>query len=104
MKQATARKLRQFSYVVQLTADVRYISCENNVVADCFCRPPDLNALCNEVQAVDFIAISRAQQTDDSVITLMKGFRIFMLTSLAPYRFPTVTLTFCPSSAVSPDT
>ena len=35
MKQATARQLRQLSYVAQLTADVRYISGENNVVADC---------------------------------------------------------------------
>ena len=59
MKQATARQLRQLSYVAQLTTDVRYISGENNVVADCLSRPPDLNALCNEVQAVDFTAMSR---------------------------------------------
>ena len=70
MKQATARQLRRLSYVAQLTADVRYISGENNVVADCLSRPPDLNALCNEVQAVDFTAMSRAQQTDDSIITI----------------------------------
>ena len=72
MKQATARQLRQLSYVAQLTADVRYISGENNVVADCLSRPPDLNALCNAVQAVDFTAMSRAQQTDDSIITLLR--------------------------------
>ena len=35
MKQATARQLLQLSYVAQLTADVRHISGENNVVADC---------------------------------------------------------------------
>ena len=45
MELATARQLRQLSYVAQLTADVRYISGENNVVADCLSRPPDLNAL-----------------------------------------------------------
>ena len=72
MKQATARQLRQFSYVAQLNADMRYISGENNVVADCLSRPPDLNALCNEVQAVDFAAMSRAQQTGDSIITLLR--------------------------------
>ena len=72
MKQATARQLRQLSYVAQLTADVKYISGENNIVADCLSRPPDLNALCNEVQAVDFAAMSRPQQTDDSIITLLK--------------------------------
>ena len=72
MKQATARQLRQLSYVAQLTADVRYISGENNVVADCLNRPPDLNALCNEVQAVNFAAMSRTQQTDDSIITLLR--------------------------------
>ena len=72
MKQATARQLRQLSYVAQLTADVRYIFGENNVVADCLSRPPDLNVLCNEVQTVDFAAMSRAQQTDDSIITLLR--------------------------------
>ena len=72
LKQATARQLRQLSYVAQLTADVRYISGENNVVADCLSRPPNLNALCNKVQAVDFAATSRAQQTDDSIITLLR--------------------------------
>ena len=41
LKQATARQLRQLSYVVQLTADVKYISGENNVVADCLSQPPD---------------------------------------------------------------
>ena len=60
MKQATARRLRQFSYVAQLAADVRYISGKNNVVAHCLSRPSDLNALCNEAQAVDFAAMSRA--------------------------------------------
>ena len=72
MKQATARELRQLSYVAQLTANVRHISGKNNVVADCLSQPPDLNALCNEVQAVDFAAMSRAQQTDDSIITLLR--------------------------------
>ena len=71
MKQAIARQLRQLSYVAQLTTDVRYISGENNV-ADCLSRPPDLNALGNEDQAVDFAAISRAQQIDDSIITLLR--------------------------------
>ena len=72
MKQATARQLRQLSYVAQLTANVKYISGENNVVADCLNRPPDLNILCNEFQTVDFAAMSRAQQTDDSIITLLR--------------------------------
>ena len=72
LKQATARQLRQLSYVAQLTADVRYISGENDVVADCLSRPPDLNALCNEVQAVDSTAMSRAQQTNDAIITLLR--------------------------------
>ena len=71
MKQATARQLRQLLPVAQLTADVRYISDENNVV-NCLSRPPDINALCNEAQAVDFAVISRAQQTDDSIITLLR--------------------------------
>ena len=53
--------------------DVRYISGENNVVADCLSRPADLNALCNKVQAVDFAAMNRAQQTDDSITTLLKA-------------------------------
>ena len=61
MKQATARQLRQLSFIAQLTADVRFISDENDVVADYLSRPPDLNALCHEVQAVDFTAMSRAQ-------------------------------------------
>ena len=51
---------------------MKYISGKNSVVTDCLSRPPDLNALCNEVQAVDFAAISRAQQTDDSNITLLR--------------------------------
>ena len=51
---------------------MRYISGKNNVVADCLSRPPDLNALCNEVQAVNFTAMSRAQQTDDLIITLLR--------------------------------
>ena len=51
---------------------MRYISGKNNVVAVCLSRPPDLNSLCNEVQAVDFAAMSRAQQTDDSIITLLR--------------------------------
>ena len=72
MKQATARQLRQTSYVAQLTANVRHISGENNFVADCLSRTPDLNAFCNEVQAVDFAAMSRAQQTDDSINTLLR--------------------------------
>ena len=74
MKQATARQLRQLSYVAQLTADVKYISGENNAIANCLSRPPDLNALCNEVQAVDFAALSRTQQTDDSIITLLRTY------------------------------
>ena len=72
MKQATARQLRQLSYVAQLTANVRYISGENNVVVDCLSRPPNLNALCNEVQAVNFATMSRAQQTDDSISILLR--------------------------------
>ena len=72
IKQATARQLHQLSYVAQLTADMKYIFGENNVVTDCLSRPPDLNALCNIVQAVDFAAMSRAQQTDDSIITLLR--------------------------------
>ena len=73
MKQATARQLRQLSYVAQLTADVRYIFDENNVVTDCLSRPSDLNALCHEVQAVDFVAMSRAQQIHDSIVTLLRN-------------------------------
>ena len=71
MKQATARQLRQLSSVAQLIADVRHIFGENNVVAGCLSRPLNLNALCNEVQAVNFVAMSRAQQTDDSIIILL---------------------------------
>ena len=59
MKHATARQLRQVSYVAQLTTDIRYTSGENNVVTDCLSRPPDLNALCNEVQAVDLRSADR---------------------------------------------
>ena len=70
MKQVTARQLRQLSYVAQLTANVRYVSGKNNVDADCLSQPP--NALWHEVQAVDFAAISRAQQTDNSIITLLR--------------------------------
>ena len=65
VKQATARQLRQLSYVARLTG-------KNNVVADCLSRPSDLNALWHEVQAVDFAAMSRAQQIDDSIITLLR--------------------------------
>ena len=72
MKQATAPQLRQLSYVAKLSADVKYISGENIVVANCLSQLPDLNALCNEVQAVNFAAMSRAQQTDDSIITLLR--------------------------------
>ena len=72
MKQATARQLHQLSYVAQLTADMKYISGKNNVVANCLSRPPDLNALCNEIQVVDFAAVSRVQQTNDSIITLLR--------------------------------
>ena len=72
MKQATARQLRQLSYVAQLAANVRYIFGENNVVSDCLSRPPDLNAWCNKVQVVDCAAMSRAQQTDDSITTLLR--------------------------------
>ena len=70
VKRATARQLRQLSYVARLTANVRYVSGKNNVDADCLSQPP--NALWHEVQAVDFAAMSRAQQIDDSIITLLR--------------------------------
>ena len=71
----------------------------------CFGMRSDIRTFvqtCIKCQQAKVIKHNRAPL--HSLRLLMKCFRIFMLILLAPYRFPMVTLTFCLSSASSPDT
>lgn len=58
-----ARQQRHLAYISEFSTDIRHISGKTNVVADCLSR----TTLNNVVLGIDFVAMAKAQTTDENV-------------------------------------
>lgn len=65
-EKASPRQLRQLDFIGQFTTDLRHISGKDNVVADTLSRVSSISL----PEAIDFCAISEAQQSDPDFKTV----------------------------------
>ena len=70
LRDAPGRRLRQAQYITQFTTDIRYIKGENNVVADCLSRPPNINAIFGNFQSLSLEQIAAEQANDPAIIEI----------------------------------
>ena len=67
------RRVRQFDYILQFTADIRHVKGSANFVADAFSRAA-VDSICTNAPAVvDFQELAQAQRTDTELAELMKS-------------------------------
>lgn len=61
------RQFNQLEFILQFTSDIRHISGEQNIVADCLSRVDSVTA------TIDFASLSRAQEEDEELSGLLQG-------------------------------
>lgn len=66
---ASPRQLRHLDFIAQFTSDIRHVSGEHNVVADCFSRIAPIHA----PQAIDYSRIAEAQATDADLADFVRN-------------------------------
>ena len=67
------RRVRQFDYILQFTADIRHVSGSDNSVADALSRIMVDSVLTNIPSGVDFKKLAEAQATDPELAELVKS-------------------------------
>ena len=66
------RRVRQFDYILQFTADIRHVKGSANSAADALSRAA-VDSICNAPSMVDFQELVQAQTTDTELAELMKS-------------------------------
>lgn len=68
-KNDTPRRIRQLDFILQFCTDIKHISGEENIVADCLSRIESVS----ELSPIDYKKLAEAQSNDNELKTLMES-------------------------------